>query len=141
MKIRFIYCPHCDMTLRHILKDGEYVCQGCLKPNKNNTHDIIDNMIEELEKVVKDGQNDIEAYKYLKKIASKDTVSTEEVDMAMEVTCYGHFAGCCGPEKACPIHLSVCEALRLNPEELFQVKKDAVDAWLTEKLHTYKGGN
>jgi len=134
MKSSFIYCENCDMVIRHILNDGGYKCQGCGKINKNNTDGIIDNMIEELEKVLQDGYRDIEAYKYLKKISTKDTFSKEEIDMAMEVTCYGHFAGCCGPEKACPVHLAVCEALKLDPEELFQVKKDAVDAWLKETL-------
>ena len=136
MTSKYIYCPHCDMVVRHIQNDEGYECQSCGKINTNNTDSIIDSMIEELENVVKEGYNDIEAYKYLKKISTKDKLSKEEIDMAMEVTCYRHFAGCCGPEKACPVHLSVCEALQLDPNELFQVKKDAVDAWLKEKLST-----
>jgi len=124
------------MVIRHLLSDGGYKCQGCGKINTNNTDGIIDSMIEELENVVKEGYSDIEAYKYLKKMSTKDTFSKEEIDKAMAVTCYGHFAGCCGPEKACPVHLAVCEALKLDPVELFQFKKDAVDTWLKEKLST-----
>jgi len=102
-------------------------------------HKNIDGMIEELENVVEGGRNDIESYRYLKKLSETDRISKEQADKAMEVTCYGHFAGCCGPEKGCPIHLSVCEALGVEPVELFQVKKYAVDAWLKEKLCTHKG--
>lgn len=107
---------------------------------ENKPHSVIDGLIEEQENVVEEGQNDIESYRYLKKLSAADKISKEQADKAMEVTCYGHFAGCCGPEKGCPIHLSVCEALGVDPVELFQVKKDAVDAWLTEKLCIHKGG-
>ena len=100
---------------------------------ENKTHSIIDGMIEELENVVDQGQNDIESYRYLKKLSEADKISKEQAEKAMEVTCYGHFAGCCGPEKGCPIHLAVCEAMGVDPVELFQVKKDAVDAWLRMK--------
>lgn len=95
---------------------------------------IIDRMIEELENGVEEGRKEIEAYRYLKKLSEADKISKEEAEKAMEVTCYGHFAGCCGPEKGCPTQLSVCEALGVNPVELFQVKKDAVDAWLRRKV-------
>ena len=91
-------------------------------------------MIEELETVIEEGLNDIESYKYLKTLCETNKISKIQADKAMEVTCYGHLAGCCGPEKGCPIHLSVCRALGVDPNELFQVKKDAVDIWLTEKL-------
>ena len=138
-KYIYFHCEKCDMRVRHILQDGKYVCQNCghkSEPEKgeHNPHSIIDGMIEELENVVEEGRSDIEAYRYLKKLCEADKISKEQAEKAMEVTCYGHFAGCCGPEKACPIHLSVCEALGVNPNELFQVKKDAVDAWLKEKL-------
>jgi len=101
---------------------------------EHKPHSIIDGMIEELENVVEEGRKDIEAYRYLKKLSEADKISRNQAEKAMEVTCYGHFAGCCGPEKGCPMQLSVCEALGLDPEELFQVKKDAVDAWLRGKL-------
>lgn len=94
---------------------------------------IIDGMIEELEKGVEEGRKELEAYRYLKKLSETGKITKYQADKAMKVTCYGHFAGCCGPEKACPTQLSVCEALGVDPEELFQVKKDAVDAWLRRK--------
>lgn len=97
-------------------------------------HSIIDGMIEELENSVEEERKDIEAYRYLKKLSEADKISKNQIDKAMEVTCYGHLAGCCGPEKGCPMQLSVCEALRLDPEELFQFKKDTVDAWLRREL-------
>jgi len=100
---------------------------------ENDKPSIIDKMIEELEKGAEEGRKEIEAYRYLKKLSEADKISEDQVDKAMEVTCYGHFAGCCGPEKGCPTQLSVCEALGLDPVELFQVKKDAVDAWLKRK--------
>ena len=98
---------------------------------------IIDRVIEQLEKELeerlKEGLKEIEGYRYLKKLPEADKISKDQADKAMEVTCYGHLAGCCGPEKGCSTHLSVCEALGLDPVELFQVKKDAVDAWLKER--------
>ena len=100
------------------------------KPNS-----IIDRMIEDLKNSVEEGRKEIEAYRCLKKLSEADKISKNQADKAMEVTCYGHLAGCCGPEKGCPMQLSVCEALRLDPEELFQVKKDAVDAWLRRKVN------
>lgn len=102
--------------------------------DENDKPSIIDGMIEELENGVEEGRKEIEAYRYLKKLSEADKISEDQAEKAMEVTCYGHFAGCCGPEKGCPTQLAVCEALGLNPEELFQVKKDAVDAWLRRKL-------
>ncbi|GAH02773.1 unnamed protein product [marine sediment metagenome] len=94
---------------------------------------IIDGMIDELEKGVEEGRKALETYRYLKKISEADKIPKDQADKAMEVTCYGHLAGCCGPEKECPTQLAVCEALGLDPVELFQVKKDAVDAWLKEE--------
>ena len=87
---------------------------------------IIDGMIEE-------GRQEQETYLYLKKLSETDEISKDQVEKALEATCHGHFAGCCGPEKECPIQLTVCEALGLDPEELYQVKKNAVDAWLRGK--------
>jgi len=100
----------------------------------HSTHSIIDGMIDELENGLEEGRKDIEAYRYLKKLSEADKISKDQADKSMEVTCHGHLAGCCGPEKGCPIQLCVCEALGLDPIELFQVKKDAVDAWLREKI-------
>lgn len=94
---------------------------------------IIDGMINELENGLEEGNKELEAYRYLKKLSEADKISPDQAEKAMGVTCYGHFAGCCGPEKRCPTQLSVCEALGLDPEELFQVKKNAVDAWLDRK--------
>jgi len=101
---------------------------------ENDKPSIIDKMIEELEDGVEEGRKEIEAYRYLKKLSEGGKITKYQADKAMEVTCYGHFAGCCGPEKGCPTQLSVCEALGVDPEELFQVKKDAVDAWLRGKV-------
>jgi len=100
---------------------------------KKKTHSILDGLIEALEEHVAENLKDIEAYNYLKKLSTSDKISPDQAQKAMEVTCYRHLAGCCGPEKGCPIHLSVCEALGVDPVELFQVKKDAVDAWLRRK--------
>jgi len=91
---------------------------------------IIDGMIEELEKGVEEGRNEMESYRYLKKLSEADEISEDQAEKAMEVTCYGHLAGCCGSEKECHTQLAVCEALGLDPVELYQVKKDAVDAWM-----------
>ncbi|GAH85925.1 unnamed protein product [marine sediment metagenome] len=101
---------------------------------ENDKPSIIDGMIEELENGVEEGRKELEAYRYLKKLSEADKISKDQAEKAMEATCYGHFAGCCGPEKGCPTQLSVCEALGLDPVELYQVKKDAVDAWLRGKL-------
>ena len=101
---------------------------------ENRPQSVIDGMIEELENGVKEGRKDIEAYRYLKKLSEVDKISKDQTEKAMEVTCHGHLAGCCGPEKECPIQLCVCEALGLDSEELFQVKKDAVDIWLRRKV-------
>ncbi len=94
---------------------------------------IIDRIIEELEDGAEEGRKELEAYRYLKKLSEADKISPDQAEKAMAVTCYGHLAGCCGPEKGCPMQLCVCEALGLDPVELFQVKKDAVDAWLRNK--------
>ena len=94
---------------------------------------IIDRMIEQLENGVEESRKEIETYRYLKKLFEADKISKDQADKAMEVTCYGHFAGCCGPEKGCPMQLAVCEALGVDPTELFKVKKDAVDAWLRRR--------
>ena len=134
-----MHCHNCDMVVRHILEGDNYVCQSCGHKSKKTGEQslmIIDSMIEETENVVEEGLNDIEAYKHLKTLCEADKITKEQADKAMSLTCYGHFAGCCGPEKGCPIHLSVCEALGVDPNELYQVKKDAVDAWLKEKLLT-----
>lgn len=117
--------------------DGQKRRRLMLMGEDHKSHSVIDGLIEELEDVVEEGRNDIEAYRYLKKLSETDRISKEQADKAMEVTCYSHLAGCCGPEKGCPIQLSVCEALGVDPVELFQVKKDAVDAWLRRKS---KGG-
>jgi len=95
---------------------------------ENDKPSIIDEMIEE-------GRKEQETYLYLKKLSEADKISKDQVEKVLEATCHGHFAGCCGPEKRCPTQLSVCEALGLDPVELYQVKKDAVDAWLRRKLN------
>lgn len=101
---------------------------------------IIDVSIEQLEEEAEEKSLEIKNFRYLKKLVEADEISMDQAKKAMEMTCYGHLAGCCGPEKGCPIQFSVCKVLGVDPVELFQVKKDAVDAWLTEKLRMHKGG-
>ena len=101
---------------------------------EHKSSSFIDGMIEDLENSLKEGRKELEAYQYLKKLSETDKISKDQAEKAMEATCYSHLAGCCGPEKGCPTQLSVCEALGLSPEELWHVKKHAVDAWLRGKV-------
>lgn len=97
----------------------------------------LEKMIEGLKKVAEEKRKEAKSYEgvlqgfqWLKTLKDKDNVSWEDVERAMKLTCYNHFAGCCGPSKKCPYQFSICEALGVDPEELYEVKRRAVDKWL-----------
>ena len=74
----------------------------------------------------------------LKKIKNKrvrgEKLTEDDVQRAMNLLCWGSFAGCCAPPKDCPIHLAVCDALGLDPNEVWEAKKRAVDEYCRPTL-------
>jgi len=89
--------------------------------------------IEQLKVYLTAAKNDVN--KDLKNVEFLFDVKTgrktkRDIEKAMSITCHGDLAGCCSPEKECGTQLAVCEALGIDPQELFDMKKAAVDTWL-----------
>ena len=67
----------------------------------------------------------------LQKIKNKrvrcEKLTGDDIQRAMNFLCWGSFAGCCAPAKGCPFHLAVCDALGLDPKEVWEAKRRAVD--------------
>jgi len=60
-------------------------------------------------------------------------LTPEQVKEAQSVTCWGDLAGCCAPAKGCPYMLAACDALGLDPDEVFEAKSAAVRNLLRRK--------
>ena len=69
----------------------------------------------------------IELHKIKNKRVEGDKLTADDVQRAMNLLCWGSLAGCCAPPKDCPFHLAVCDALGLDPKEVWEAKKRAVD--------------
>lgn len=78
--------------------------------------------------------------KYLKELSEKGNLTEEEVRRAMDFTCFGSLAFCCGTEKQCFHRDSTLEALGLTHEDFNRVKKDLTNRIIGEVLARRKGG-
>lgn len=61
-------------------------------------------------------------------------LTRNDVEEAMSITCWKHFAGCCALRKKCPIFLSACKSLGVDPKEVYKVKVKAVNKYLCTKV-------
>jgi len=89
----------------------------------------IDYIIEHLEKRAKEDEyyrRKLEVARKVKEITEKrlrgEEITAEDVGMAMKLTCWGSFAGCCSYEKRCPFYYAACEAIGVSPEALYKAK-------------------
>lgn len=98
----------------------------------------LEKMIEEYRQVVEEKIVDAEAFKRkldllieLKEIKNRRVggkqLTEDDVQRAMSLLCWGSFAGCCAPAKGCKFHLAVCDALGLDPGEIWEAKRKAVE--------------
>jgi len=69
----------------------------------------------------------------LLEIKYKRKLTPDDVEAAMRVVCWEDLAGCCAPAKNCMFFLAACEALRLDPEEVYKAKSVAVRNLLRAK--------
>ena len=105
----------------------------------------LEEAIEEYRQVVEDKILDAEAAKKkfdhlveLQKIKVKrlngERLTEEDVQKSLNLLCYNDFAGCCAPWKDCPWHRSVCDALGVDPKELYDIKKNAIGKMIRRLL-------
>lgn len=91
---------------------------------------IVDGKITEAKTAAKKFDKLIELQKIKNKRLKGEKLSEEDIRKAQGLLCWGNFAGCCSWVKDCPWHKSVCDALGIDPKELYDAKKKAVEKHL-----------
>ena len=104
----------------------------------------LEDLIEEYRQVVEEKIVDAEATKKkldqlieLQKVKNKrlkgEKLADEEIQSALNLLCWGNYAGCCSPSKNCPWNNVVSDVLGVNYEELYEEKKKTVSRFLIER--------
>lgn len=57
-------------------------------------------------------------------------LTVDEVKEVLKIVCWKDLAGCCAPEKQCPWSMSACEALGVDPNEVYDVKRQSIQKFL-----------
>lgn len=91
---------------------------------------IVENKILAAEVAKKKLDQLVELQKLKAKRLNGEKLTNDEIHEAMKLLCWGHFSGCCAPWKNCPWHKSVCDALGVTPEQIYEVKEKAVEQFL-----------
>ncbi len=91
---------------------------------------IIENKIHDVEQAKKKLDKLMELQKLKDKRLSGEKLSNDEIHKAMELLCWNHFSGCCAPYKDCPWNRAVCDAFGVTPEQVYEVKKKAINRLL-----------
>ena len=88
---------------------------------------VVENSIFEAEEAKRKLDLLIELKRIKNRRVKGEQLTTDDVHRAMTVLCWGNLAGCCSPAKECSFHLAVCDALGLDPEEIWSAKKDTIE--------------
>lgn len=83
-----------------------------------------------LEEKITETAEQLHKFSRLLFLRRKTKLTKAEVKEVFDLLCYENFAGCCAPRKGCPYHLLACELLGINPNELYDAKKKAVEEFL-----------
>ena len=105
----------------------------------------LEEVIEEYRQIVEDKILSAEAAKKkfdqlveLQKIKNKrlngENLTDDEIQRAMNLLCWGDFAGCCSYVKNCSWNNAVSDALGIDYEELYEEKKKTVGKYLEGKV-------
>jgi len=68
----------------------------------------------------------IELQKIKVKRLSGEELTDDDIQVAMNLLCWGSFAGCCAPAKNCPWNNAVSDALGINYQAIYEEKDKAV---------------
>lgn len=88
---------------------------------------IIENKILDVEQAKKKLDKLMELQKLKMKRLNGEKLSNDEIHKAMELLCWNNFSGCCAPWKGCPWHKAVCDALGVTSEQVYDVKRKAIN--------------
>ena len=64
----------------------------------------------------------------------KGKLTKEDVQRALNLLCWGSFAGCCSPVKECPWNMAVSEALGIDYKKLYEEKRKISMKFINEVL-------
>lgn len=80
-----------------------------------------DKIVEGLE----DDDEDLQLWKELARLSKKDKLTEEDVRNAMQATCYGSLAFCCGFESGCIYREAVRSVLKISDDAYLRLKADS----------------
>lgn len=88
---------------------------------------IIEEKIVDAEAAKKKLDRLIELQKIKNKRLSGEKLTNDDMHQAMNLLCWGSFAGCCSPSKNCPWNNAVSDALGVNYADLYCLKQNLVE--------------
>lgn len=91
---------------------------------------IVENKIKSAEQAKKKLDKLLELQKLKEKRLDGEQLTEQEIREAMKLLCWNNYAGCCAPYKECPWNNAVSDALGIDYEQLYKVKKWAVEEFL-----------
>jgi len=68
----------------------------------------------------------IELQKIKNKRVKGERLTDDDIQRAMNLLCWGNFAGCCSPAKGCPWNNAVSDTLGIDYKELYKAKRKMV---------------
>jgi len=85
---------------------------------------IVEEKIVEAEAAEKKLDQLVELQKIKNKRLNGERLTDDDIQRAMNLLCWGNFAGCCSPMKVCPWNNAVSDTLGIDYKELYEAKRN-----------------
>jgi len=84
---------------------------------------IVEEKIVEAEAAEKKLDQLVELQKIKNKRSNGERLTDDDIQRAMNLLCWGNFAGCCSPMKGCPWNNAVSDTLGIDYKKLYEAKR------------------